>query len=60
MLSTLFHIPSHVGPLPLFGWGLLLAIWVAVAWVSDPESIGTCRPLTPGKVAVGATVRNVE
>jgi phosphatidylglycerol:prolipoprotein diacylglycerol transferase len=30
MLSTLFHIPMRVGPgggVPLFGWGLLLAIW---------------------------------
>ena len=30
MLSTLFHIPLRIGSgagVPLFGWGLLLAIW---------------------------------
>ena len=27
MHQTLFHIPSHVGSMPLFGFGLLLAIW---------------------------------
>jgi phosphatidylglycerol:prolipoprotein diacylglycerol transferase len=49
MLSTLFHIPSHVGPLPLFGWGLLLAIWavlggVALAWAAARE--GLARAVT--------------
>lgn len=29
MLQTLFHIPHHVGGVPLFGFGLLLAIWAA-------------------------------
>lgn len=28
MLSTLFHIPATVGHLPVFGFGLLLALWV--------------------------------
>jgi phosphatidylglycerol---prolipoprotein diacylglyceryl transferase len=27
MLQTLFTIPDHVGGLPLFGFGLLLAVW---------------------------------
>ena len=33
MLSTLFYIPTHIGPsaVPLFGWGLLLAVWAVVA-----------------------------
>jgi phosphatidylglycerol---prolipoprotein diacylglyceryl transferase len=30
MRSTLFHIPLEIAGLPLFGFGLLLAIWVAV------------------------------
>ena len=39
MHTTLFHLPSRVGGLPLFGFGLLLALWavagavaLAVAW----------------------------
>jgi phosphatidylglycerol:prolipoprotein diacylglycerol transferase len=27
MLQTLYTIPSHVGDIPLFGFGLLLAVW---------------------------------
>ena len=29
MLETLFHIPQHLGSLPVFGCGLLLALWLA-------------------------------
>ena len=44
MRSTLFHIPAHLGSLPLFGWGLLLAVWavlgsIALAWTSAREGI---------------------
>ena len=43
MLTTLFHIPARIdlggASLPLFGWGLLLAIWalaglVAASWAA--------------------------
>lgn len=42
MRSTLFHIPSHLGSLPLFGWGLLFAVWavlggIALAWAATRE-----------------------
>lgn len=30
MLPTLFHIPHHVAGLPVFGFGLLLALWAVV------------------------------
>jgi phosphatidylglycerol:prolipoprotein diacylglycerol transferase len=30
MLPTLFHIPGRIGDLPLFGFGLLLWLWLAV------------------------------
>jgi phosphatidylglycerol:prolipoprotein diacylglycerol transferase len=38
MHQTLFHIPNQVGTLPLFGFGLLLALWAAfsillLAWL---------------------------
>ena len=44
MQSTLFHIPAHIGSLPLFGWGLLLALWAvggggALAWTAAREGI---------------------
>lgn len=39
MLTTLFHVPSRIAGLPLFGMGLLLAVWgaatalmLATAW----------------------------
>ncbi len=31
MHSTLFHIPPEVGGYPLFGFGLLLAVWAALS-----------------------------
>src|SRR5580658_8802490 len=39
MLQTLFYIPSELFGLPVFGFGLLLAVWavasvVLVAWLS--------------------------
>ncbi|MFM8290114.1 MAG: prolipoprotein diacylglyceryl transferase [Planctomycetia bacterium] len=45
MRSTLFHIPAQLGGLPLFGWGLLLAVWavvggVAVARAARREGLG--------------------
>lgn len=38
MLQTLFHIPNQIGGVPLFGFGLLLALWavgsvVFLAWL---------------------------
>jgi phosphatidylglycerol:prolipoprotein diacylglycerol transferase len=44
MQSTLFHIPAHLGSLPLFGWGLLLALWAVggggvLAWTAAREGI---------------------
>ena len=38
MLQTLFYIPSHIGGMPLFGFGLLLAVWTVfsiamMAWL---------------------------
>jgi phosphatidylglycerol:prolipoprotein diacylglycerol transferase len=44
MQSTLFHIPAHIGSLPLFGWGLLLALWAVggggvLAWTAAREGI---------------------
>jgi phosphatidylglycerol---prolipoprotein diacylglyceryl transferase len=54
MLPTLFHIPARIGfgtgSLPLFGWGLLLAVWAVagaatVAWTAWrhgwPAAVGT-------------------
>jgi phosphatidylglycerol:prolipoprotein diacylglycerol transferase len=45
MRSTLFHIPTQLGGLPLYGWGLLLAVWavvggVAVARAASREGFG--------------------
>jgi len=45
MLSTLFHIPARLGGLPLFGIGLLLALWAvlggaAFAWAARREGLG--------------------
>src|ERR1035441_3846069 len=36
MLQTLFYIPSELFDLPVFGFGLLLAVWavISVAWVA--------------------------
>ena len=44
MQSTLFHIPAHIGSLPLFGWGLLLALWAVggggvLAWTVAREGL---------------------
>ena len=44
MQSTLFHIPAHLGSLPLFGWGLLLALWAVggggvLAWTVAREGL---------------------
>ncbi|MFM7077651.1 MAG: prolipoprotein diacylglyceryl transferase [Planctomycetaceae bacterium] len=33
MLTTLFHVPSRIAGLPLFGMGLLLAVWGAATAV---------------------------
>ncbi|MEI6256391.1 MAG: prolipoprotein diacylglyceryl transferase family protein [Planctomycetota bacterium] len=42
MLSTLFHIPTRIaiggGSVPLFGWGLLLAVWAIVAALTLAQS----------------------
>ena len=29
MRQTLFHVPNEIAGMPLFGFGLLLALWVA-------------------------------
>jgi phosphatidylglycerol:prolipoprotein diacylglycerol transferase len=44
MQSTLFHIPSHIGSLPLFGWGLLFVLWAVggggvLAWTAAREGL---------------------
>jgi len=33
VLQTLFHIPNRVGGMPLFGFGLLLAVWAVASLV---------------------------
>ncbi len=46
MRSTLFHIPAQLGGLPLYGWGLLLAVWAvvgAVAWARAARREGFGR-----------------
>ena len=55
MRSTLFHIPSALelggGSVPLFGWGLLLAVWAVLggagfAWAAARHGFGpACRAL---------------
>ena len=36
MLQTLFYIPTEIAGVPLFGFGLLLAVWAvfSVAWLA--------------------------
>ena len=52
MRSTLFHIPSALelggGSVPLFGWGLLLAVWAVLggaglAWAAARQPIAQPR-----------------
>ena len=55
MRSTLFYIPSALelggGSVPLFGWGLLLAVWAVLggagfAWAAARHGFGpACRAL---------------
>jgi len=65
MLTTLFHIPSRIGGdagVPLFGWGLLLAVWALVgggafawsAWRHSPAA--AVRTLGLPLVLVGAVI----
>lgn len=44
MLQTLFHIPSEIGGLPVFGFGLLLAVWAVfgaglLAWLGRRQGL---------------------
>ena len=57
MQSTLFHIPAHLGSLPLFGWGGLLALWAVLgagglAWTAARE--GLTRAVTTLGVPLAA------
>jgi phosphatidylglycerol:prolipoprotein diacylglycerol transferase len=46
MLSTLFHIPARIGfgtgSLPLFGWGVLLAVWAVAATAMVASTAWRC------------------
>ena len=50
MLSTLFHIPARLTlgawSVPLFGWGLALAIWAVWAVVAVGRSVATADYVT--------------
>ena len=65
MLSTLFHIPSHlpIGGrlLPLFGWGLLLAAWgivalAALAWAARSQGWRNAVASLGGPLAIAAAM----
>ncbi|NBV45758.1 MAG: prolipoprotein diacylglyceryl transferase [Planctomycetia bacterium] len=60
MRSILFHIPGRIGAVPLFGWGLLLAIWALAAVVAvtlslrhhgPGRTLGQLGPLVAGSGA---------
>jgi len=59
MLSTLFHIPARltIGGLsvPLFGWGLLLAVWAACGAAACVRSV-TTRGWRHTAVALGMPI----
>ena len=64
MRSTLFYIPSALelggGSVPLFGWGLLLAVWAVLggagfAWAAARHGFGpACRALGVPNLVVAA------
>lgn len=65
MLSTLFHIPARLplwnGSLPLFGWGVLLAVWAAagvagLAWTASRGSLRDAAALVVPFTITGALI----
>jgi phosphatidylglycerol:prolipoprotein diacylglycerol transferase len=62
MQSTLFHIPAHLGPLPLFGLGLLLAAWAVLggagfAWAAARDGLpAAAKALTIPLLATAAMI----
>ena len=52
MLQTLFYIPCELFGLPVFGFGLLLAVWavISLAWVAFWMRLRAGLSITQGKV----------
>jgi phosphatidylglycerol---prolipoprotein diacylglyceryl transferase len=62
MLQTLFHIPSAIGGIPVFGLGLLFAVWAvlcagALAWLVRRQGFNAeTRGYLPVMLVLGAVI----
>ncbi|MHB1038477.1 MAG: prolipoprotein diacylglyceryl transferase family protein [Pirellulales bacterium] len=62
MYQTLFHIPREVAGVPMFGWGVLLALWAAcsvtfLAWLIRRQGFNAdTRGYVPVLALLGAAI----